>query len=387
MKNISILGATGSIGLQTIEIIKNNKDKFNLNAISVGENIKELKKILNIFSPELVCVKNKEDYETLSNEYQNIKFSYGLQGLIEVSTFHKSDTIINGLVGNVGLIPTISAIENGKNIALANKETLVTAGHIVNEKIKKHNVNLIPVDSEHSAIFQCLNGENKKNINKLILTASGGSFRDKTREELKNVTVEDALKHPNWSMGAKITIDSATMVNKGLEVIEAHFLFNIDYDKINVVLHKESIIHSMVEFNDMTIIAQLGTPDMKNPIQYALTYPERIFNKDFSPLYFEKLTTLNFSKLDFDRYPCVKMAFDAGKLGGSATTIFNSANEEAVKLFLNNEISFLDIEILIYEALNSHNKIDNPDLDTILNLDKETRIFVNNYCKKLKATR
>ena len=387
MKNISILGATGSIGLQTIEIIKNNKDKFNLNAISVGENIKELRKILNIFSPELVCVKNKEDYEKLSNEYQNIKFSYGLEGLIEVSTFHKSDTIINGLVGNVGLIPTISAIENGKNIALANKETLVTAGHIVNEKIKKHNVNLIPVDSEHSAIFQCLNGENKKNINKLILTASGGSFRDKTREELKNVTVEDALKHPNWSMGAKITIDSATMVNKGLEVIEAHFLFNIDYDKINVVLHKESIIHSMVEFNDMTIIAQLGTPDMKNPIQYALTYPERIFNKDFSPLDFEKLTTLNFSKLDFDRYPCVKMAFDAGKLGGSTTTIFNSANEEAVKLFLNNEISFLDIEILIYEALNSHNKINNPDLDTILNLDKETRIFVNDYCKKLKATR
>lgn len=387
MKNISILGATGSIGLQTIEIIKNNKDKFNLNAISVGENIKELRRILDIFSPELVCIKNKEDYEILSNEYQNIKFSYGLEGLIEISTFHKSDTIINCLVGNIGLIPTISAIESGKNIALANKETLVTAGHIINEKIKKHNVNLIPVDSEHSAIFQCLNGENKKNINKLILTASGGSFRDKTREELKNVTIKDALKHPNWSMGAKITIDSATMVNKGLEVIEAHFLFNIDYNKINVVLHKESIIHSMVEFNDMTIIAQLGTPDMKNPIQYALTYPERFFNKDFSPLDFEKLTTLNFSKLDFNRYPCVKMAFDAGKLGGSATTIFNSANEEAVKLFLNNEIQFLDIEILIYEALNSHNKIDNPDLDTILTLDKETKIFVNNYYKKLKATR
>lgn len=386
MKNISILGATGSIGLQSIDVIKNNRDKFNLNAISIGENIPELRKILNIITPELVCVKNKSDFEKLKIEYPNIKFSYGFDGLLEVATFHKSDTIINSLIGNIGLLPTINAIENNKNIALANKETLVTAGHIINQKIKKHNVNLIPIDSEHSAIFQCLNGENKDSINKIILTASGGSFRDKSRSELKNVTVEDSLKHPNWNMGAKITIDSATMVNKGLEVIEAHFLFNIDYDNIKVLLHKESIIHSMVEFKDKTIIAQMGTPDMRNPIQYALTYPDRIFNNNFVSLDFEKISSLNFSKIDFNRYPCLKMAFESGKIGGSATTVFNSANEEAVKLFLNKEIPFLDIENLIYESLSSHKKIDNPDLDTILSLDKEIRNFVNDSCKKIKAT-
>ena len=385
MKNISILGATGSIGLQTIEIIKNNRDKFNLNAISAGENIPKLREILKHVSPELVCVKNKKDYDILVNEYTNINFSYGLEGLLKVATFHKSNTIINGLVGNVGLVPTITAIEHGKNIALANKETLVTGGHIVNEKIKKHNVNLIPVDSEHSAIFQCLNGENIEDIENLILTASGGSFRDKSRKELVNVTLREALKHPNWSMGPKITIDSATMVNKGLEIIEAHFLFNISYDKINVLLHKESIIHSMVEFKDTSIIAQLGTPDMKNPIQYALTYPKRINNTDFKRLNLADIGSLTFSKLDFDRYPCVKMAYDAGISGGSMTTVFNSANEEAVKLFLEEKISFLNIEILIYEALTSHNKINNPDLDTILELDKETRIKVNNHYNKIKA--
>lgn len=385
MKNIAILGATGSIGLQSIEIIKNNKDKFNLNAISVGKNICKLREILKYTNPELVCVKNKHDFEMLKNEYPKIKFTYGSKGLLEIASFYKSDTIINGLVGNVGLLPTIHAIENGKNIALANKETLVTGGHIINEKIKQYNVKLIPVDSEHSAIFQCLNGENEKYINKLILTASGGSFRDKKREELTNVTVKEALQHPNWSMGAKITIDSATMVNKGLEIIEAHFLFNIDYNKISVLLHKESIIHSMVEFNDTTIIAQLGTPDMKNPIQYALTYPQRIFNKDFKTLNLEDICSLSFKKLDFNRYPCVKMAYDSGICGGSMTTVFNSANEEAVKLFLEEKISFLDIETLIYESLNSHKKINNPDLDTILKIDEEVRFKVNEIYKNKKA--
>lgn len=386
MKNISILGATGSIGLQSIEVIKNNKDKFNLTAISIGNNLNELKKILDNFSPDLVCVKNKEDMDKIKPFYPNIKFTYGDEGLLEVSSYYKSDLVINSLVGNVGLIPTITAIENNKTVALANKETLVTAGHIINEKLKKYNVDLIPVDSEHSAIFQCLNGENKNEINRLILTASGGSFRDKTRDELRFVTIEDALKHPNWNMGAKITIDSATMVNKGLEIIEAHFLFGIDYDKIDVILHKESIIHSMVEFNDKTIIAQMGMADMKNPIQYALTYPNRIFNSEFSQLDLSKIKTLNFSHLDLNRYPCVKMAIDSGKSGGSMTTVFNSSNEEAVKLFLNKQISFLDIEILIYEALNSHSKINSPDLETIIELDKETRHFVNNFSKKLKAT-
>lgn len=386
MKNISILGATGSIGLQSIDVIKNNKDLFKLDAISIGENIPKLREILKTITPELICVKNKNDFEVLSNEYPNIKFTYGNEGLLEVSSFKNSHTIINGLIGNVGLLPTITAIENNKHIALANKETLVTAGHIINNKIKQHNVNLIPIDSEHSAIFQCLNGENPKEIDKIILTASGGSFRDKTREELKNVTLKEALNHPNWSMGAKITIDSATMVNKGLEVIEAHYLFNINYENIKILLHKESIIHSMVEFKDKTIMAQLGTPDMRNPIQYALTYPNRIHNKNFSSLNLEQVGSLNFSKLDFERYPCVKMAIDSGKSGGSFTTVFNSANEEAVKLFLENKISFLDIEVLISNALSSHNKIENPDLETILNLDKDVRNLVQESSKKIKAT-
>ncbi len=383
MKHISILGATGSIGLQAIDVIKNNKNLFNLNSISIGRNIHELRKILKCFSPELVCVMNKEDCEMLSSEYQNIKFTYGEKGLLEVATFHKSDIIINSLVGNIGLLPTILAIENGKNIALANKETLVTAGHIINEKIRKNNVNLIPIDSEHSAIFQCLNGENKKEIKKIILTASGGSFRDRNRFELRNVTVNETLNHPNWKMGAKITVDSATMVNKGLEVIEAHFLFNIDYEKIDVILHRESIIHSMVEFNDTTIMAQLGTPDMRNPIQYALSYPKRIHSNALSSLDLSKVKTLNFTKLDFERYPCIKLAFDSGKSGGSMTTVYNSANEEAVKLFLNEKIKFLDIETLIYESLKCHDKIENPDLDTILIIDKQVRNFVNTHYKKI----
>ena len=294
MKNISILGATGSIGIQSLDVIKNNPHKFKLNSISIGENITKLREILKHFSPELVCLKNKDDFERMHTEYPNIKFTYGNEGLLEIATFNKSDTIINSLVGNIGLLPTIYAIESHKNIALANKETLVTAGHIINKKIKQYNVELIPLDSEHSAIFQCLNGKTHEDIKNIILTASGGSFRDKTREELKNVTIEDALKHPNWSMGAKITIDSATMANKGLEIIEAHFLFNVDYQNIKVILHRESIIHSMVEFNDSSIIAQLGTPDMRVPIQYALTYPDRIQNKNFKPLNFEEISSLNF---------------------------------------------------------------------------------------------
>ncbi|BAK80962.1 1-deoxy-D-xylulose-5-phosphate reductoisomerase [Candidatus Arthromitus sp. SFB-rat-Yit] len=383
MKNISILGATGSIGIQSLDVIKNNPHKFKLNSISIGENIAELRKILKHFSPELVCLKNKNDFERMRAEYPTIKFTYGNDGLLEIATFNKSNIIINGLVGNIGLLPTIHAIESHKNIALANKETLVTAGHIINQKVEEYNVDLIPIDSEHSAIFQALNGENHKSIKNLILTASGGSFRDKTRDELKNVSIEDALKHPNWSMGAKITIDSATMANKGLEIIETHFLFNVDYQNIKVILHRESIIHSMVEFDDSTIIAQLGTPDMRVPIQYALTYPDRIQNKDFKALNFEEISSLNFSKLDFERYPCVKMAFEAGKLGGTATTIFNSSNEEAVRLFLNKKISFLDIELLIEKSLSNYTIIENPDLNTIIQLDKEVKSFVYEESKKI----
>ncbi len=382
MKNISILGATGSIGLQSLSVIKNNKEIFSLDAISIGENLNCLRKILKDHTPKLICVKNKHDYETLKGEYPNLNFTYGEEGLLEVSSFKSSHTIINGLVGIMGLIPTICAIKEGKDIALANKETLVTGGHIINKLIKEHNVNLIPVDSEHSAIFQCLNGENKKDIKRLILTASGGSFRDKKRSELKNVTLEDALKHPNWSMGHKITIDSATMVNKGLEIIEAHFLFDIPYENIDVILHRESIIHSMVEFLDTSIIAQLGTPNMCLPIQYALTYPKRIPNKTFDTLDLTKIASLNFNEIDFERYPCVKMAYDAGIMGGTSTTVFNSSNEESVKMFLNKEISFLDIEHLIESSLNKFKTIKEPTIDTILQTDKEVRAFVRDYIKK-----
>ena len=276
MKYISLLGATGSIGKQTVDIILKNKEEFSLVAMSVGKNIQFARKIINELSPELVSTMEKQDAELLRSEFPNITFTYGENGITEVAVYHKAEIVVNGVMGSVGLQPTLNAIEAKKTIAIANKETLVTAGHLVMEAAKRQGVAILPVDSEHSAIFQALQGEKEKNIERIILTASGGSFRNRTREELVHVTVEEALNHPNWSMGAKITIDSASMMNKGLEVIEAHWLFDLPYEKIDVLLHQESIIHSMVEFHDSSIIAQLGSPDMRVPIQYALTYPDRI---------------------------------------------------------------------------------------------------------------
>lgn len=281
------------------------------------------------------------------------------------------------MLGSVGLIPTLKAIEQKKTIALANKETLVTAGHIVKEHAKKYDVPLLPVDSEHSAIFQALQGEQAKNIERLIITASGGSFRDKTREELESVTVEDALKHPNWSMGAKITIDSATMMNKGLEVIEAHWLFDIPYEQIDVVLHKESIIHSMVEFHDKSVIAQLGTPDMRVPIQYALTYPDRLPLPDAKRLELWEIGSLHFEKADFDRFRCLQFAFESGKIGGTMPTVLNAANEVAVAAFLAGKIPFLAIEDCIEKALTRHQLLKKPSLADIQEVDKDTRGYVN----------
>ncbi|WP_088105124.1 1-deoxy-D-xylulose-5-phosphate reductoisomerase [Halalkalibacter urbisdiaboli] len=378
MKHISLLGATGSIGTQTLDVIRQFPEQFKLVAMSVGKNIDLAIKQIYDFSPQLVSVQNKEDYEKLLLQIpERTKVVYGSEGLLEVATYPSSDVLVNAVLGSVGLGPTIAAIKEGKTIAIANKETLVTAGHIVTKEAKNYQVPLLPVDSEHSAIYQCLNGERQDDIDRLILTASGGSFRDRKREQLEGVTVEEALNHPNWSMGAKITIDSATMMNKGLEVIEAHWLFDIPYEKIDVVLHKESIIHSMVEFIDRSVIAQLGTPDMRVPIQYALTYPNRLERTASERLNLWEIGKLHFSKLDFERFRCMAYAYEAGRVGGTMPTVLNAANEEAVAAFLASKITFLEIEYLIEAALERHQTISLPTLETIIEVDQETRTFIH----------
>lgn len=377
MKKISLLGATGSIGMQTLEILRAYPESFRLVAMAFGNNVEVGQRIIHEFKPKLVSVHSKEIKERLKHAVSDdTKIVYGQEGLIEVAAHPDCDVVLNAVVGHVGLMPTLAAIQAGKTIAIANKETLVTAGHIVMETAKEKGVQILPVDSEHSAIFQCLNGEKKSEVAKIILTASGGSFRDRTREELKNVTVEEALAHPNWSMGAKITIDSATMMNKGLEVIEAHWLFQLPYEQIEVILHKESIVHSMVEFQDASVIAQLGFPDMKIPIQYALTYPSRLENSKTKRLNLTEIGKLHFSEVDFDRFRCLKMAYEAGKQGGTMTTVLNVANEEAVAAFLSGKISFLEIETLIENALDKHQLINEPSLDDIIATGEETRRFV-----------
>lgn len=377
MKYISLLGATGSIGTQTLDVIKNYPDEFQLVAMSVGHNVSLARKIIHEFAPEFVSVAEKDDYFLLKGEFPKVKFAYGEEGLVEAATYFKANVLVNAVLGSIGLYPTLKAIEEGKTICIANKETLVTAGHLVMKAAAENNVPILPIDSEHSAIFQALQGEKKKNIERLILTASGGSFRDRTREELTNVTVAEALNHPNWSMGAKITIDSATMMNKGLEVIEAHWLFSMPYEKIDVLLHKESIIHSMIEFHDTSVIAQLGTPDMRVPIQYALSYPDRLPLKSVRRLNLAEIGTLHFKQMDFDRFRCLRFAYEAGKAGGTLPTVLNAANEAAVGLFLKGKITFLQIEEAIEKSLLSHNNINNPSLETIKQVDMETRNFVN----------
>jgi 1-deoxy-D-xylulose-5-phosphate reductoisomerase len=378
VKKISLLGATGSIGIQTLNVIESHPEEFKLVAMSFGRNYKSGSDIINKFKPEFVAVKDKETYDHLKSEFsgQDVKLGYGEEALIEAAIYDGVDCLVNAVVGSVGLIPTLKAIENNITIALANKETLVTAGHLVTEHAKKYNVNILPVDSEHSAIFQCLQGESVKSIDRLIITASGGSFRDRKREDLVNVTVDQALNHPNWSMGAKITIDSATMMNKGLEVIEAHWLFNLPYDQIDVLLHKESIIHSLVEFHDRSIIAQLGTPDMRVPIQYALTYPERLPLKEAKRLELWEIGKLHFEKADFTRFRCLQYAFDSGKIGGTMPTVLNAANEVAVAAFLSGDITFLQIEEFIERSLDKHESIANPSLEQIQEVDQLTRNFV-----------
>lgn len=381
MKKISLLGATGSIGWQTYDILKEQRNDFQLVAFSSGKNIEKTREMIETLKPELVSVQLEEDARTLAKEYPQIQFSFGEKGLVEVATHPDSTVLVNAVLGSVGLESTLAAIRMGKTVAIANKETLVTAGHLVMAEAKKYNAIILPVDSEHSAIFQSMNGENPKNVERLIITASGGSFRDKSRAELKHVTVVDALNHPNWSMGAKITIDSATMMNKGLEVIEAHVLFDMPYDKIDVLLHRESIIHSLVEYHDTSVIAQLGTPDMRVPIQYALSYPDRMPLHNGQRLNLAQIGQLHFQEMDFERYPALRLAYEAGRTGGTILTAMNAANEAAVAAFLQGKITFLEIDETIERVMQAHNNILVPDLQTILQVDGETRKTVLDMVK------
>jgi 1-deoxy-D-xylulose-5-phosphate reductoisomerase len=380
-KHISLLGATGSIGIQTIDIIREHSQEFKLVAFSAGRNLEKTREIIRDFSPTLVSVQDEDDAILLKKEFPSIELAYGSKGLIDVATHPDASVLVNAVLGSVGLESTLEAIKQKKTIALANKETLVTAGHLVMAAAEKYQAPILPVDSEHSALFQSMNGEKRSQVSRLILTASGGSFRDRTRKELENVTIQDALHHPNWSMGAKITIDSATMMNKGLEVIEAQVLFDMSYDDIDVLLHRESIIHSMVEFHDTSVMAQLGTPDMRVPIQYALSYPDRLPRKQAKRLNLVEIGKLHFEKMDLERFRALKLAYDAGRAGGSMTTVLNAANEAAVALFLNGDIRFLQIEEFIERVMDKHVVISIPDLETILHVDVNTRKAVQNMVK------
>ena len=382
MKNIAVLGSTGSIGTQTLEIVRANDD-LNVVSLAAGSNIEMLEKQIREFKPQVVCVYNEKKAEELKIKVSDtdVKIVTGMDGLIETAVIKTADIVLTAVVGMIGIRPTIAAIKAGKDIALANKETLVTAGHIIMPLAKEHGIRILPVDSEHSAIFQSLQGNKKSQLSKILLTASGGPFRNTPKEDLKNVTVKDALKHPNWSMGRKITIDSATMVNKGLEVIEAKWLFDVDIDNIEVVVQPQSLIHSMVEYVDGGIMAQLGTPDMKLPIQYALFYPDRR-PLDGKRVNFFDIANITFFKPDRDKFKGFDLAFRAGKTGGSLPTIYNAANELAVSKFLNEEIRFLDIPELIEAAMNNHKVIDNPSLEQILESEKEAYESVNRELSK-----
>ncbi|GEK30958.1 1-deoxy-D-xylulose 5-phosphate reductoisomerase 2 [Kurthia zopfii] len=381
MKSISLLGATGSIGQQTLDIVKEHPEEFQVSALSVGKNIEKTKEIIREFKPKLVSVQLEEDALALSKEFTNIDFTFGNKGLVDVATYTDSTYLLNAVLGSVGLESTLAAIRQKKTIAIANKETLVTAGQLVMAEAEKYGAPILPVDSEHSALWQSMVGENRKSISKLILTASGGSFRDQTRDELKDVTVVEALNHPNWSMGAKITIDSATLMNKGLEVIEAAVLYDMSYDDIDVLIHRESIIHSMVEYQDTSVMAQLGTPDMRTPIQYALSYPERLPRSTAQRLDLAKIGQLHFENVDFNRFRCLGFAYEAGRTGGTILTAMNAANEAAVAAFLDGKIKFLEIEDMIERMMQQHNNIQNPDVETILHVDKETRKSVQSMIK------
>lgn len=381
MKKIVILGSTGSIGTQTLDVVKEQKN-IQVLGLTAYSSIDVLEEQIKAFKPQIVCVmqENKADSLRKRLKAQEIKTEVvsGINGLIQVATLNEAEIVVTAVVGMIGLIPTIEAIKKGKTIALANKETLVTAGDLVMSLAREKNVPILPVDSEHSAIFQSLQGNHHDEIDHLILTASGGPFRTWQREKLADITVEDALKHPNWTMGSKITIDSATLMNKGLEVIEAKHLFNVLPSQIEVVVHKESIIHSMVAYQDGSVIAQLGMPDMRHPIAYALNYPERKAAPYIEKLDFIKIGQLSFEAPRFNDFPCLKYAYDALKIGGTMPAVLNAANEEVVAAFLKRQISFLQIPEIIHRVMDAHININKPSLEDILECDAWAR----NYCRK-----
>ena len=376
MKTIAVLGSTGSIGTQTLEVARANGD-LKIAALAAGRNIKLLEKQIREFSPRVVAVWEEEAARDLKTAISDldVKIVTGMDGLIEISTLPEVEVLVTAIVGMIGIRPTVEAIKAGKDIALANKETLVTAGHIIMPLAKEHGVKILPVDSEHSAIFQSLNGEQHGQIDKLLITASGGPFRGRKRADLEQVKVEDALKHPNWAMGQKITIDSATLVNKGLEVMEAKWLFGVDLDQIEVVVQPQSVIHSMVQFVDGAVIAQLGTPDMKLPIQYALYYPDRRYLAG-ERLDFAKLGQITFEKPDMETFLGLPLALKASREGGSMPTVFNAANERAVSKFLHREIGFTDIYQIIIESMEQHKSIRQPTIEEILDTEKATYEFI-----------
>ena len=378
MKKIAILGSTGSIGTQTLEIVRTNGD-LEVTALAAGNNIDLLEKQIREFKPKLAAVWKEERANELKDKINDldVKVVSGMDGLLEVARQPESEILVTAIVGMIGILPTIEAINAGKDIALANKETLVTAGHIIMPLAKEKGVSILPVDSEHSAIFQSLQGGQQKALHKILLTASGGPFRGKRLEDLANIQVEDALKHPNWAMGRKITIDSSTMVNKGLEVIEAKWLFGVDVDQIQVVVQPQSIIHSMVEYEDGAVIAQLGTPDMKLPIQYALYYPERRYLPG-DRLDFSTLQQITFEQPDLETFYGLKLAFEAGRTGGSLPTVLNAANEKAVALFLDRKIKYLQIPEIIQACMEAHQNIAAPTVEEILKTEQETYEFIKN---------
>ena len=376
MKKIAILGSTGSIGTQTLEVVRANKD-IEVTALAAGSNIDLLEKQIREFSPKIAAVWNEEKAKELKDRVRDldIRVESGMDGLLAVATELGAEIVVTAVVGMIGIRPTIAAMNAGKDIALANKETLVTAGHIIMSLAKEKHVRILPVDSEHSAIFQSLNGETGNKIHKILLTASGGPFRGWTREQMKGVQVEDALKHPNWTMGRKITIDSSTMVNKGLEVMEARWLFGVEMDQVQVVVQPQSVIHSMVEYEDGAVIAQLGTPAMKLPIQYALYYPERRFLAG-DRLDFAKLAQITFEAPDFENFHGLSLAYKAGRRGGTLPTVFNAANERAVQKFLDREIGYLTITDMIEAAMEHHTVKENPTVEEILAAEQETYDFI-----------
>jgi len=385
MKKITILGSTGSIGCSTLDVIGKNLERFQVVALSAGKNIKLLKQQIEKFQPKVVAVSTKESALNLRevlNSKSRVKIFYDEEGLKEIASFPSANIVISAISGSAGLIPTLAAIEAGKDIALANKETMVMAGEIVTKRAIKKGVKIIPVDSEHSAIFQCLQGNKRQNLRRIILTASGGPFLNFTRNELKKVSLDQTLRHPNWKMGKKITIDSASMMNKGLEVIEAKWLFNVDISDIDVLIHPQSIVHSLVEFIDGAFLAQMGIPDMKIPIAYALTYPERIMN-DLPTLNIVKTGNLEFRNPDIKKFPCLGLAYAAGLCGGTAPVVLNAADEVAVSAFMENKIRFIDLSKVIEKVLARHDLINNPSLDDILQADLWARIETKEIIERI----